>query len=460
MSYLAFGLAALVLILLLSVRTPVALALFTSGSAGLWAYTDFAYVTSMVGQITYNLVAKYALVVIPLFMLIGALANHSRMASDAFDFAKRITRWFPGGTGVAAIGACAAFSAVSGSSVATASTVGRVSIRQMIRQGTRPSDAAGAVASAGTLGVLIPPSIILVVYGMITEESIGALLLAGIIPGIVSATIFAVYFSVRAWMRQRAAAESVATAGSPSAGGATPATSGEGELGAELDPIDEDSSSAGVIQIALLFLIIIGGIYSGLLTVVESAGVGALVCAVMVVADRRVHRKSGRLVVLRKSVEEAVAMTGMIFALFIGGGIFTYFLVYIRLPHEVSELIAQADVPRALVLVLFLALLIPIGMFLDSLTVVLISVPIMYPVVTELGYDGIWFAILVVKLVEIGLLTPPVGLNVFVVSGGSSGVRVEEAFRGVLPYILLDLVIVGLIIAMPQIALFLPSVMR
>ena len=477
--------AVLMLLALLATGVPVAFALAVAGALGIFVFSGSDIASSTLANLPYRSTANAALVIIPMFVLMGILAEKARIAEDVFLIGHRLLKRFPGGLALASLFACAAFGAVSGSSVATAATIGRMSIGQMQKYGYSTAFAAGVVAAGGTLSFLIPPSIVLVLYALLTGESVGAMLTAGIIPGMLSVLVFAILIISRAKLNPtlvggmpraaRALAETsvktVTTSASVSAttGAIRKSGSAAGAVGGDFveDEVDQEFADmaekrkgyAGALKIALLFTVVIGGIYFGILTATESAAIGAVLALIMLLADGfRVGRKT-LLVNIKESLSEAASLSSFIFAILIGASIFTYFLVSAGVPSGFTKWILSMDPPPALVVLLLLVLMIPLGMFLDSLSVLLIVVPLAYPVVTALGYDGVWFGILMVKMVELGLITPPVGMNAFVLAG-TKGVTLEDAFRGIFWFIPTEIVIVLILFSFPDLVTWLPSLMR
>jgi C4-dicarboxylate transporter, DctM subunit len=479
--------ALLLLFALVIVRVPVAFSLLAAGAAGILLLEGADLASASMARLPYQSVSSFALIIVPLFIFMGMLAKNGRMAEDAFLFAARAFRRVPGGLAIASIAACASFAAVSGSSVATVASVGRVAIGEMIRHGYDRCLAAGVIGAAGTLGVLIPPSVVLVIYGIITGESVGALLLAGFLPGLLSAGLYVVYIIWRGIRDPEAVALRSPSAEilSSSSGQASPdiameASAGDrgtsGSASAARSLADSEASHkatqdeaekapvriVGLAQITVLFLIVMGGIYAGVFTPIESAAIGAFAAFIIVLFDH-VRLPGGMRAGYdnaRTALGETVSITAMALALIIGGSVFTLFLVLARVPQNLSAWAVGLNVPAVLIVVVLLLLFIPMGMFLDSLSILLIAVPLAYPVVTELGYSGIWFGILVVKMIEIGMITPPLGLNVFVVAGTTDEVDVSDVFRGIAPFFVVDLITVAILFAFPIVVLFVPETMR
>ena len=458
----AVAIGILLLIALIIVRVPIAFSLIVTATIGMLLLEGLSATTTVLSRTPYRTVANFSLVIIPMFVLIGTIAGNSRMASDAFDVGSRVFRRVRGGIAAASTLACAAFAAVSGSSVATVASVGRTASREMIRLGYPKRVAAGVVGAGGTLGVLIPPSVILVVYGLITGESIGQLLLAGIVPGILSVTVYCTYIFLRArhWLPSTPKpSDSSGPTDVPEVAHSAPVTGGSDESGVEISDTTRFpwTGLIGLAQIGLVFVIVLGGIYSGVFTATEASAVGALVAILIVLLDPRGGGLGTAVGRLRNSFTEAVSLSSMVFALVLGGALFTHFLVLGRVPQNFSSFVAGVELAPILVLIILLLAFIPLGMVLDSLSLLLIAVPVTYPAAMALGYDGIWFGILVVKMIELGLITPPLGLNAFVVAGVSKEITVEDAFAGVAPFAILDGLTVILLLAFPGLVLWLPG---
>jgi C4-dicarboxylate transporter, DctM subunit len=460
-----------VFIVLLLSECPVAFTLAASGGLGILLLRNADIVGATLSDTPYSSTASYSLAIIPMYILLGMFALHGKLAERVYAVASRSFGRFRGGLGVATVGACAGFAAVTGSSVATAATIGRLSIGEMRRHGYPAPFAAGIVAAAGTLGVLIPPSVVLVFYGILARESIGQLLVAGIIPGVLSAMLYVVYILTRGQTLVAAEQTRLADALAPAAvqasdgasegsvAGAGPATAAV--LADDEVPVVPESGWAtfrAVAWIAVIFAIIMAGIYTGQFTVIESGAMGALVALVMLITETG---RSGVARIwhgIRESLLDTASITSMAFAILVGASIFTTFLVMARVPMRFTEWVVGLQLPPIVVIIIILAALIPLGMALETLSIIIITVPLIHPVVTGLGYDAVWFGILFVKMIEIGLVTPPVGMNAYVVSG-ASGVSVEKTFRGVGPFVLIDIATVGLLLAFPAITLWLPQLL-
>jgi C4-dicarboxylate transporter, DctM subunit len=432
------GAVALFVVLIL-IEVPVAFALIIAGAAGIAILAGPEVAFSTLSAAPYTAVAKYDLLILPMFILLGALVANAGIASRIFASANRLVGWMPGGLGITTVLACTIFGGISGSSVADAATLGRVSISEMRAHGYSARFAAGLVAAAGMIAILIPPSIPLVIYGILTGVPIGSLLLAGILPGLLTALIFSVYVALHSQFFKPGGNESVAWARN-------------GNRSSSAAKLRQGGAFAGIIYAGILFLVVVGGIYAGILTSTEAAAAGAF-AALLIALGMSLAERRRLLPMLGQSVLEAAETSAMIFALLVGSTVFSYLLAYAQIPSELAQWAVSLSVSPEIVVLCFLAILIPLGMFLDGLSMLLLTVPVAYPIVQQMGVDGVWFGILVVTMIELGLITPPVGLNVYVVTGVVEDLKVEEVFIGVTPFIVLQLLITALIFIFPQISL-------
>ncbi len=440
----------IMLVVLLGFEVPVAFALGASGLVGLVLLDGVTLAHTTLARLPFQATSRYTLIIVPMFIFMGLLAMHGGIAEDVFRLGNRLLRRLPGGLGLATILACGCFAAVSGSSVATVATVGRTSVDEMRRYGYSPAFAAGIVGAAGTLGVLIPPSVILVLYGIITGESIGALLIAGIVPGLLSATLYALAVGVRARLNPALIQHATRVDPARSKGHVDGRSSGP-------EPTSILSSLPGLVRILVLFGIVVGGIYTGVFTATESAALGGG-AALLLTLPRLIRDHRGRFASrLGAAARDAATVSSMIFAILIGASLFTFFLVRAGVPTAFTTWVLGLDIAPIVVVILLLVMMVPLGMALDPVSILLIAIPLAHPVVTQLGFDGIWFAILTVKMIELGLITPPVGLNAYVVAGSVEGVSVEEAFRGLAPFFVIDLAAVGILLVVPGLVTWLPS---
>jgi tripartite ATP-independent transporter DctM subunit len=419
-----------VLIFLIVCGVPVAFAAGGVGLGGLMLLRNPTSMLSMVGGIPMTASASYTFSVLPLFIAIGFLAFHAGLTVGAFRAAKIWFGRLPGGLASATLFANTGFAAVSGSSVASTSVFTQLAMPELEKAGYGKSISAGVIAIGGTLAALIPPSAILVLYGILVDESIGKLLLAGIVPGLISLTG---YVSVLAII-------SVVSPGSMPRLPRSP-------LKAKVGVIKDVWGLVGVIGV------ILGGIYFGWMTPTESAAVAVGIIFVMALMHGMRFKQ------LSSGLLESVKTTAMIFTILWSMLIFVRFLAFTGLPNAITEGIIGLNVAPWVVMLCIIGLYLVLGMLLDGIGMMILTVPILFPAVMSLGYDPIWFGILVVKLIEIGLVTPPVGLNCYVVNGIRPDIPLHQIFRGVAPFLMIEAVILALILFFPQIVLFLPQSM-
>jgi tripartite ATP-independent transporter DctM subunit len=420
------GLSAIFVLVVLGMRIAFATALV--GFVGIWILKNMTVAGNVVGFLPHAIVAHYSLSVIPLFIIMGYYAYYAGLTDDIFFTARQWVGHLPGGLAIASVFGCAGFAACTGASTASAAIMGRVAIPEMRKYGYHPRLAAGVVAASGTLASLIPPSVILVIYGIITEQSIGALLIGGFIPGVISAVIYAGMIYTRVKI-------------SPELGAVQPKASWKERI----------YSLKGTWGVLLLIVLVIGGIYSGVFTPTEAGGAGAFSAFIMALAMRRLT-----LARLKESLLETGRTTIMIFSIIVGVLIFVRFLALTGLPSSFADFIIALPIPRLLIILLLMSLYVFLGMFLDAIGMMMLTLPIIFPAVMALGYDPIWFGIIIVKMCEICLITPPVGLNVYIVRSVAPDIPLEEIFRGIVPFVAMDVLTVALFIAFPQIITFLP----
>lgn len=442
------------LLLFIAIEVPIALALTGSGVIGLALLGQGHNITGVLGSTAYSSTAKYALFVICMYVLLGALISNAGIGIAIYRSVNRIVGRLPGGLAATAVGATTLFSGISGSSAADVAAFGRISVQEMARHGYRRDYAAAVVAAAGAFAALIPPAIGFVLYGIIAEESISALIFAGLVPGILSCVLLAVFVVLRG--RFTRAADRRQFGGRPATAAASQVTATPTPELAQRSLASRiaRSDSWGVIYAGIIFLIVVGGLYSGQFTATEAGAIGAIVAIVITVVEV-LKNKTSLFWTLADSFREAVGTSSMIFLLLVGGGVFGYMVTLSGLPQSLTRAVEAAGFPPMAVAGLMLLLLIPLGTVLDGLTLMLVVVPLMAPIVTGLGLDGVWFGVLVLKAIEIGLVTPPVGLNVFIISA-ATGAKVEQVFRYLIPFVALDLAVTAVLFLFPEIVLWLP----
>lgn len=440
------NIAALVIVLfvflgLLAVRFHVGLSLMLAGLVGISILRSTEAGISAVINAPYAASYNYSLIIIPLFIFMGVLAVRSGLAQAGFDIASRLLKKLPGGSALASLAGSGLFAAVTGSSVATVATMARVSTDAIVGAGHNIRLSAGVVCAGGTLGVLIPPSIVLVIYGVVTGESIGRLLLAGIGPGLLTIIAYAITIILIVLMsRRRNSIES------------TGLQNDDFKETKKVTPSKLDLM--GGVYLAIIFLVSIGTIYMGVATPTEAASFGALAALVIFI----IRTKLPRIIYeLKDALSETIGLTAMTFLLITGAGVFTYFLALSGASIALVDVITSSSLSPYVVLVLCLLILLPLGMFLDGISMILVAGPLLHEILTSYGFEGIWLAILIVKVAEMALITPPVGMNVFVYSGAVKEASLGTAFRGVIPFILADFVVVAILITVPDIVTFLPN---
>lgn len=435
---------------LLAIRLHVGLSLMLAGFIGVVLMRGTGAAMGTAANQPYSSAADYSLTIIPLFIVMGVLAVNAGLAQAGFDFASRVFRKLPGGSALASLAGSGLFAAVTGSSVATVATMARVSTDAIVKAGYGLRLAAGVVCAGGTLGVLIPPSIVLVLYGVVAEESIGQLLLAGIGPGLLTILAYAATAMIIVSVRRRRIARREAAAEESAGAGADHGTTATAVRADETTKLD----ISGVAFLAVIFGVSIGTIYLGVATPTEAASFGAMAALIIMLLRVRPPQWAAQ---LKASITEAVGLTAMTFLLMVGAGVFTYFLALSGASAALVDAVVGAELQPYVVLVLCLLLLLPLGMFLDGISMILIAAPLLHPILTGYGFDGIWLGIVIVKVAEMALITPPVGMNAFVYSGAVKEAGLGKVFRGIAPFILADVVVVALLIAVPGIVTFLPE---
>ena len=421
------GFVALFALMLL--RVPVGMAMGLVGVSGFAYLVNGDAALKIVGHTSMRTVTDYTFGVIPMFLLMGAFVSNSGMSRELFRAANAFVGHFRGGLGIATIAACAGFAAISGSSVATAATFATVAYPEMRRYNYPQSFATGVIAAGGTLGAMLPPSTVLAVYGIITEQDIGKLFIAGIIPGLLAATMDILTVVVIGRLR-------------PDFLPAAPRHTWKERFRGLRD----------IWAMLLLFVFVIGGLYGGLFTPTEAGGVGATGALLIGVARGRLTRSE-----IRRSLLQAVRTAAAVLTVLIGALLFGYFLTVTQTPQKVTAFLTAHGLGRYGVLALIMLMYLVLGCLMDSLAMIILTIPIIFPVILQLGFDPIWFGVIIVMTVELGLIHPPVGMNVFVIKSVVQEVSFSTIFRGVLPFIVTDLVRLVILIAFPILALWLPS---
>lgn len=421
----------LLMLVFLFLGMPVAFSLGVAGAIGLYAYDGFDTVFGLLGTVPYRSAAHYTLSTVPMFILMAQFISVSGIVDDVFTAAQRWLQRLPGGLAITTIFASAGMAAMSGSSTASAATLSTMAVPQMIKHGYSPRLATGVVTIAGTLAIMIPPSIAFVLYGIITETSIGKLLIAGIIPGIITAATYCA--GILLWSRL-----------SP---GSMPASTARFTLRQKVE------SLRNLWPFMILASIVIGSMYGGLATPTEAAALGAF-------GSLAIPLVMGRMTVasFRTAVMLTMKSTTMIFAIIIGAMIFGYFLTITESTQNLINYIGGLDVNRWVIMLFIVVMYLVLGCIMDQVAIILVTLPLVFPLVTSLGFDPIWFGVICTKTAEIGMATPPVGMNAYVVSA-TTKVPLEEVFKGTGPLVAMDILSLAVLLAFPALSTWLPSTM-
>ena len=423
------GIAALFILIFL--RIPVGFVMAGVGFLGFGYIVSFDASMNMIAKDLFSVFGSYSLTVIPLFVLMGQLAYHSGISKRLFNAAYKFIGHWPGGLAIATVGACAAFAAICGSTNATAATMGAATLPEMKRYNYKPELATGVVAAGGSLGILIPPSVIFIVYGILTEQSIGRLFMAGLLPGLILVLLF--ILAIVIWTRMRPEL---------------------GPKGPKVPLREKLASLSGLIETLLLFVLIMGGLFWGFFTPTEAGAIGAFGTLLLGLAGRNLTMKG-----FIASLAETTRISCMILVIVAGATIFGHFLAVSRIPFDIARGVSEIQLPRYAVMLIIIMVYLIGGCIIDSLALIMLTIPIFYPVVLLLGYDPIWFGVIIVLVTQIGVITPPVGINVYVVSGVARDVPLDVIFKGVLPFLAALIAGTLLLIAFPQIPLLLPGLM-
>jgi len=422
-----------VLLLLILLRAPVGMSLILVGVGGYAYLMSIDVGLALLGMNTFNTASSYILSVMPLFILMGMILSYSGLGTDLF---KSVDSWLGhvrGGLAIATIGFSAIFSAISGSANATTATVARVTLPEMKKYGYNPGLAASSVASGGTLGILIPPSVALILYGVLTVEPIGKLLIAGLVPGLLCMALFmlTVYIQVRR----------------------NPSLAPKAKQKASL--LERVKSLKSISPFLFVFLLSIGGIYFGFFTPTEAGGVGSFGAFLYAVLSRRMNWKR-----FLEAFDETVRLTTMIFIILIGASLFGSFLAITKIPMTLSLIVSELTVSPYIILALILLLYFILGCFLEGIAIQVLTLPIIYPLIINLGFDGIWFGVIIVMMINIGLLTPPLGVAVYIIHGIDKSLPLQRLFISVMPMLLAMVVITLIFIIFPSIITFLPNLVE
>ena len=426
------GLAAMMV--LAFVRIPIALAMGIVGIVGYAYMRDWNWMVAFATAQTkvYETGRNYTLSVVPLFILMGSFVTRAGMSQELFRAAYAFIGHLRGGLAMATVMACAGFGAICGSSIATAATMAKVAYPSMKKLGYSDALATGSIAAGGTLGILIPPSTILVIYGIITETNIGKLFAAGILPGILATVLLCLAVAWSTWRDPKA-----------------------GPRGERASWAERWTALRGVWAVIALFALVMGGIYAGAFTATEGAAMGAFGAMIFALSRRVLTWKS-----LYASLVESARTTSMLFMILIGALMFAEFVNITTMPADLTNFVSRFQLHPIVVVGAIMVIYIILGTAMEELSMILLTLPVFFPIIVKLGLDPIWFGILIVVVVEIGLISPPVGMNLFVLSTLIPEVPTRTVFRGVMPFITADIVRLAILVAFPAISLYLPSLMK
>lgn len=417
-----------IMLIMIAFRAPIALSMAATGFIGFASIVAFQPAVAILDSAPFEALSNYSFSPIPMFILMGVFASKARMSQELFNGAKTLFGAWRGGMALAAVTSCGIFSAISGSSLATAASMSRVALPEMKKNGYAHSLASGTLAAGGTLGIMIPPSIALLLYALITEQSVGDMFIAGVLPGILGLILYVAAISITVWIFPH-----LATPGEKT-------TLTQKLLGLK-----------GLIPFTAVFVLIIAGIYAGFFTPTEAASIGAT--ATLIIALVR-GMNWGMFI---DAIKETLSISAMIFFMIIGAEIFGYFLSVSRISYSLVEIVQSMNLSPYMILFAVLFLFILLGCVMDSIAMLLLTVPVVFPLIQAAGFDPIWFGIVAVITVEVGLITPPVGMNVFVIKSLDKDINIKEIFKGVIPFVLSDVVRLGLLIGFPSLALGLLS---
>jgi len=422
-----------VLFVLLALRVPVAIGLIGVSFGGVAWMLGLTPAIGIVSNTPFSFIANWTLSAVPMFLLMGFISYHAGLTAGLFEAAKAVLRRVPGALAISSIFACSGFAAVCGSSLATAAAMGRIAIPEMVRSGYSPSFATGSIAAGGTIGALIPPSILMIVYGVFAETSITQVFVGGITIGIITALSYSVIVLLTTWLRPDIAPPR---------------------------PLDADglNTAEAILKIwpvLLLMGMVFGGLFSGIFTATEAGAVGALGSILIGIGTRRLNWT-----IFRTSMIETLQTSASLFIIGIGAAMFTRFLGMTGLSGFLSQFVAGADLSYVQLMIIVVIIYLILGMFMEPFGAMMVTLPVLLPIFQQEHINLVWFGVLLVKLLEIGMITPPVGMNVFVIRNvASQYASVTQIFKGVIPFLAADIVVVAICIAFPSLILYLPSLM-
>jgi C4-dicarboxylate transporter DctM subunit len=413
-------------------RVPIAISMGLIGFLGLWWMRGLAPSMASVATVVYESGFQYTLSVVPLFILMGNFVTRAGMSKELYRAGYTLVGHLRGGLAMATVMACAGFGAICGSSIATAATMTKVAYPSMRDHGYSDELAVGTIAAGGTLGILIPPSTIMVIYGIMTQTNIGKLFAAGVLPGLVAVLLLCAAVQYMCWRNPKA-----------------------GPRAERIGWPERLKAMRDVWAVVLLFVVVMGGIYGGIFTATEGAGIGAAGAFVFALARRVLDWKA-----LLAVLEDSARTTAMLFVILVGALIFSNFLNYTTMPTDLTALITRWKLSPITVMVAICAIYVVLGTAMEELSMILLTIPVFFPIVVGLGFDPVWFGIIIVIVVQIGLISPPVGMNMFVVKSMLPGITTQTIFRGVWPFVWAEVVLLGVVVAFPWLSLVLPRLMK
>ena len=416
-------------LILMACRMPIGLAMMLVGFVGFGLIIRFSAAFHVLQILPFDLISKYDYCVLPLFLLMASVCLATGLGKSLYDVAYHWLGHLPGGLAIATIGACALFSAISASSIATAVTMGVIAIPEMKKHRYHQSLATGCCAAGGSLGILIPPSGILIIYGIMTEQPIQKLFAASIIPGVLLAFLFMTIIYIHVRLNPKIAPKSY-----------------------KMNIKQRLEATRNSVDMIVLILLVIGGLIIGWFTPSEAGAMGAFGAIVISLVRKRLNVAN-----MKSAILETLNNTGMIFLILIGAFVLNEFLAVSNIPMELARMVSGFNLPRVVIMGFIIIVYLFLGCLLDAMAMILLTLPIFMPLVIELGYDPIWFGVVLVLIVEMGMITPPIGMNVYVINGIARDVPMQAIFKGVLPFFIAEILFVLLLIAFPQIVLFIPQ---
>jgi len=425
------ALAFLSVLILMALNIPIGISMLIVGFTGFGIIVGFEQAFFILGTAPYEAVSKYSLSVLPFFVLMGNLANRANLSRNLYDAAYAIVGHYKGGLAMSTVGACAGFGMICGSSIATAATMSQMAAPEMRRHGYSDALISGSIASGGTLGIIIPPSVILVIYAYLTEQSVQKLFFAALIPGLIAVVLYMI--AIRVYLLIY-----------PNQGG----------YGNKMPFKERIAALWKVFPIFLIFAIIMGGLYLGFFTATESAAVGVILVLIFIFLRRQLT-----LEMLKNSVWDTIKTVGALYLIVVGAAVFNVLITVTQLPFTVVDFINDLQLTQFGIILVICAIYLVLGTVMDSLAMLFLTIPVFYPVIADAGIDPIWFGIFAVIVVEFGLISPPVGMNLFVIKGVMQRTPLQTIWFGTLPFLLTDMIRLALIIAFPAICLFLPGLM-